>query len=451
VMDGQGAPLLPLQQGEVLAGKYRIEKVLGVGGMGAVFTATHLLLDEPVAIKVLLPTQLHRPDAAPRFLREARAASKIKSDHVARVTDVGTLDSGLPFLVMEYLEGEDLAARLQRLGPRPLPEVAGWLLQACEAMAEAHQKGIIHRDLKPSNLFLARLHDGSERVKILDFGISKVSGELSDGVLTHSRAVLGSPFYMAPEQMSSSGTVDSRVDIWSLGCVLFEALSGEPPFLADDVTILVARVLYDAHPPLGRSRPDLPPEIDAVVGRCLAKSPRDRFPDTAALAAALSPFVSSRSLPPSDPDLASRETMATLPGSAAGESLSTSTALRPAPRRGLLAVVILLLVSLGGLLGLLWKPWRSPATQPSNVSSFHVAGGSSSPLVSPSSPPPGGTPAPGGVVPGLPSVAIASVEASASAPPTVPAPVTPPVVPRGVVKARPPAGTPPSGLPHDRD
>lgn len=442
MVDGQGAPLLPLQQGEVLAGKYRIEKVLGVGGMGAVFTATHLLLDEPVAIKVLLPTQLHRPDAAPRFLREARAASKIKSDHVARVTDVGSLDSGLPFLVMEYLEGEDLSARLQRLGPRPLSEVAGWLLQACEAMAEAHQKGIIHRDLKPSNLFLARLHDGSERVKILDFGISKVSGELSDGLLTHSRAVLGSPFYMAPEQMSSSGTVDSRVDIWSLGCVLFEALSGEPPFLADDVTILVARVLYDAHPPLGRSRPDLPPEIDAIVGRCLAKSPRDRFPDTASLAAALAPFASSRSLPPGDQDLASRETMATLPGSTEG-SLSTSIAPRPAPRRGWLAVVVLLLVSLGGLAGLLWKPWRSPAAQPPEAS-FRDAG-LSSPLASPASPP-DGTPAPGRVVPG-----IASVEASASAPPAAPAPVTPAVVPRGVVKARPPAGTPPSGLPHDRD
>jgi serine/threonine-protein kinase len=347
---------------------------------------------------------------------------------------------------MEYLEGEDLSARLQRLGPQPLTEVAGWLLQACEAMAEAHQKGIIHRDLKPSNLFLARLHDGSERVKILDFGISKVSGELSDGLLTHSRAVLGSPFYMAPEQMSSSGTVDSRVDIWSLGCVLFEALSGEPPFLADDVTILVARVLYDAHPPLGRSRPDLPPELDAIVGRCLAKSPQDRFPDTASLAAALAPFASSRSLPPGDPDLASRETIATLPGSTEG-SLSTSVAPRPAPRRGLLALVVLGLVSVGGLVGLLWGPWRSPAAQPREVSSFRAVVGSSSPLASPASPPPDGTPAPGSVVPGILSVAIAS----ASAPPAVPAPVTPAVVPRGVVKARPPAGTPPSGLPHDRD
>jgi serine/threonine-protein kinase len=433
VHNPQEIPWSPIQRGEVLAGKYRVERAVGVGGMGAVFVATHLLLEEPVAIKVLLPTQLHRPDAAPRFLREARAASKIKSDHVARVLDVGTLESGLPFLVMEFLEGEDLSARLERQGPRPLAEAAGWLLQVCEAMAEAHSKGIVHRDLKPSNLFLQRLHDGSERVKILDFGISKVSGDLSDGFLTHSRAVLGSPFYMAPEQMSSSGKVDGRADIWSLGCVLFETLTGTPPFLADDVTVLVARVLHEPPPSLLSLRPELPPAIEPVLARCLAKDPLARFPDVAALAAALAPFAPLASpgvphLAPAPPD---RDTLPA-PEPSPAASLATSSERPPSRLRWLPALGgALLLVGLAAALGLSRSspPPAVPPPRPLPVS----VGVSSDPPPAPCA---------------LPSVVVASAEplASASA-----APVPSPSAPRKAGKAQPAGKTPPPGLPHDRD
>lgn len=286
-----GGDPLPLQKGDILAGKYCIERTLGLGGMGAVFAANHLILGKIVAVKVLLPSQMHQADAALRFLREGRAASQIQSEHVAKVLDVGTHGVGLPFLVMEFLEGEDLASRIQRLGPQPLHDVAAWVLQVCEVMEEAHAKGIVHRDIKPSNIFIARRPNGRELIKVLDFGISKVSEDLSDGFRTASRAILGSPFYMAPEQMRASGTVDGRADIWSLGCVIFEALTGRPPFLAEDLTVLVARVLHDVPPSAQEIRPDLPDEIEAILVKCLAKDRQDRFQKIRDLIQALAPFT----------------------------------------------------------------------------------------------------------------------------------------------------------------
>src|SRR4051812_29611172 len=217
----QGAPFVAgVREGDVLAGKYRVDKILGAGGMGVVVAAHHVQLDERVAIKFLLPEALGNAEAVARFAREARAAVKIKSEHVARVIDVGTLETGAPYMVMEYLEGGDLSQVLASRGPLPVEEAVEYVLQACEAIAHAHALGIVHRDLKPANLFLIRRPDGTNAIKVLDFGISKVmpgKSASSDNAMTRTRTVMGSPLYMSPEQMASTRDVDGRTDLWALG------------------------------------------------------------------------------------------------------------------------------------------------------------------------------------------------------------------------------------------
>jgi serine/threonine-protein kinase len=286
-------PAIDVKPGEVLAGKYRIERVLGMGGMGVVVLATHLQLDERVAIKFLLPNALQMPEAVARFAREARAAVKIKSEHVARVTDVGTLDTGCPYMVMEYLHGRDLAQLVQDQGPLPIEQAVDCLLQACEAIAEAHALGIVHRDLKPSNLFLIHRADGSACVKVLDFGISKTTGMAGSGPdlgMTRTTAVMGSPLYMSPEQMASARNVDVRTDIWALGAILYELCTGQVPFAADTMPQLCQMVLQEPAPPI-RSRLPLAPEgLENAILRCLEKTPSNRYSNVAEFAAALLPF-----------------------------------------------------------------------------------------------------------------------------------------------------------------
>src|SRR5579863_6621840 len=223
--------IAPVQEGEILDGKYRVDRVLGVGGMGIVVAATHVALNQRVAIKFLLPAAVGNPQIIERFAREARAAVQIQSEHVARVTDVGTLPTGSPYMVMEFLEGSDLAAAIERGGAMPVAQAVGFVLQACEAIAEAHALGIVHRDLKPANLFLARRAGRDPMVKVLDFGISKTKDAAAG--LTQTSSVMGSPYYMAPEQMMSSKDVDVRSDIWALGIILYELLSGKAPFQGD--------------------------------------------------------------------------------------------------------------------------------------------------------------------------------------------------------------------------
>jgi serine/threonine-protein kinase len=272
----------------VLDGKYRVERVLGEGGMGVVVAATHLELGQLVAMKFVLNEGLSRPDVVQRFIREARAAVRIRGQHVARVLDVGRMQSGAPYIVMEYLEGRDL----EREGPLPIDQAVDYLIQACDAMAEAHRLGIVHRDLKPANLFLATQPDGSALVKVLDFGISKSNLDVgSVGGLTSAGQLMGSPLYMSPEQMRSAKDVDLRSDIWSLGAVLFEFLAGKPPFYGDSVPGLIASILSDPPASLAELRRDAPPELVSVVMRCLEKDPALRFPDVAQLALALGPFA----------------------------------------------------------------------------------------------------------------------------------------------------------------
>ena len=275
--------------GDVLAGKYRVERVLGRGGMGVVVAATHLHLDQRVAIKFLLPDALSHADVVSRFAREAKAASKVTSEHVAKVIDVGTLDSGAPYMVMEYLEGHDLAAEVEAKGRLPVEEAVTHVLQALEALAEAHKAGIVHRDLKPANLFLANRPDKTSIIKVLDFGISKLPQ--AGGAVTHTAAIMGSPLYMSPEQLVSSKSVDARSDVWSIGVVLYELLSGAPPYRADSMPEIVALILQAPLAPLREARPDVPEALAAVVARCLEKQPVARYANVAELARALAPFT----------------------------------------------------------------------------------------------------------------------------------------------------------------
>ncbi len=297
------APEVPVRQGDVLAGKYRVEKVLGIGGMGVVVAALHLELDQKVALKFLLPAAAGKPEVIARFSREARAAAKIRSEHVARVSDVGTLDSGLPYIVMEYLDGGDLSERLAAKGPLPVGLAVDYLLQACEAIAEAHAAGIVHRDLKPGNLFLARQSDGSEIIKVLDFGISKSvivgtsQSSTDDAKLTKTSDVFGSPMYMSPEQLKSARDVDARADLWALGAILFELCTGKAPFERGTIAEIFGAILHERAPLLRDSLPSAPEELSRVLDRCLQKEPDGRYANVAQLAQALLPFGPASSRP----------------------------------------------------------------------------------------------------------------------------------------------------------
>jgi serine/threonine-protein kinase len=281
----------PVKEGDLLAGKYRVERVLGIGGMGIVVAARHEQLDQPVAIKFVRDDALGNEEAVTRFLREARAAVKLRSEHAAKVLDVGTLESGAPYMVMEYLEGSDLGAVLIERGPLSAELAAEYIVQACEAVAEAHAAGIVHRDLKPQNLFLARSVGGGMRVKVLDFGVSKTLASTGGGGLTQTRSMLGSPLYMSPEQMRSSRDVDARSDVWAFGVVLFELLTKRWPYEAETMPELVLKVVTAPPEPLGRLRPDIPQAMVDVVERCLRKDPAERYANAAELAMALEPLA----------------------------------------------------------------------------------------------------------------------------------------------------------------
>jgi serine/threonine-protein kinase len=289
----------PPSAGEILAGKYRVERVLGIGGMGMVLAATHLQLERHVALKLMLRETAGSPETAERFVQEARAAAEIQSEHVVRVLDVGSLDDGAPYLVMEFLRGSDLARVLRARGPLPVVDVAGYLLQACEALAEAHALGIVHRDLKPANLFLTARADGSPLVKVLDFGVSKLTRRRpsAGATLTKSRSILGTPLYMSPEQLRDTRSVGPATDIWSLGCILYELLAGAPPFVAETAEALGALVATGPCPRVRDVRPDAPRELADAIVRCLEKDPAARFASLGDLARLLGSFAPADTAP----------------------------------------------------------------------------------------------------------------------------------------------------------
>jgi len=285
-------PAPPLAIGGVVADKYRIDSLLGEGGMGFVFEAQHLQLGHRVALKVLHSSGMADREVTERFLREGRALARLQGEHIARVSDVGTLPTGEPYLVMEFLEGRDLARELAARGPLPLAETVDLLAQACEALAEAHVRGIVHRDLKPANLFLAHKLDGEPCVKVLDFGISKVASadDAPEENITITSTLVGTPKYMSPEQIQDSRSVDLRTDIWGLGTILYELLTQQRPFAAPTLALVCVKVLHDEVPAPSTLRSDLPPGLDAVVARCLKKDPAERWANVRELVEALAPF-----------------------------------------------------------------------------------------------------------------------------------------------------------------
>jgi serine/threonine-protein kinase len=282
------------REGDIIAGRYRVERVLGQGGMGVVVAARHTSLRQRVAVKFLRPAALKLPGASARFLREAQAAAAIQSEHVARVTDMGTLGTGSPFMVMEHLDGTDLSSTIKTRGPLSIKEAVDFVLQACEALAEAHKLGIVHRDLKPSNIFVTARADGSPLIKVLDFGLSKVldpdAAFATESSLTNTEMVVGSPHYMSPEHVRSLKYVDARTDIWSLGVILYQLLTARRPFDGDSLPSVFAKIVTEPPDPLRRVRPEVPQALEAAILCCLEKDVTQRFQTISEFARAIAPF-----------------------------------------------------------------------------------------------------------------------------------------------------------------
>jgi serine/threonine-protein kinase len=384
--------------GTVIAGKYVVERILGKGGMGVVVAALHRELREPVALKFLHGEMAKRPSLVARFQREARAAVRIKSEHVARVIDVG-IHEGSPFIVMELLAGIDFHKLSSTRGPLPCSEAALYVAQACDAVAEAHLYGIVHRDLKPANLFLTRRADGSPLVKVLDFGISKMADE-ADENLTQTTDVLGSPLYMSPEQIECPRDVDARTDVWSLGAILYKLLTGKAAFAAETASASLAKIVTKPPPPLRALRPDVPSEIEAIILHCLEKDANKRLQTVADLGRALQPFTG----------------VGVAEGTASGASYSQPAA-RPEARSRRPATLVA--VGLSTLLGAglaLWMvgsrgtPARGAGTERATLS----AATSPSPTPSPSPAPAASTePSPAASVPSPVTTSSAAVSPSA--------------------------------------
>lgn len=448
-----------IEPGMVLGGKFRIERVLGRGGMGVVVAAHHVQLDERVALKFLLPDALGNADAVARFAREARAAVKIKSEHVARVTDVGTLDNGSPYMVMEYLHGTDLGDLVATEGVLSISDAVEFVLQACEAIAEAHAIGIVHRDLKPANLFLTKRADGSACIKVLDFGISKLTvGSDSEMGMTKTATMMGSPLYMSPEQMASSRDVDARTDIWAIGAIVHELVAGSVPFMAATMPQLCTKILQEPPVRLSEVRADVPLGLEAVVLRCLQKKPNDRYPTVAELATDLLPYapragrvsveritkvMSAAGL--TDATLAMSPSEAPVPVVAAGITQQAWGQSQATKRSGSRRLALGAALAVGGIaVGVLALSSRTSSGP--------------SPDVAPASAPPVSVPAPPSPSPNL--VATAPPEPATSAAPTTsssaevakapPAtPVKPPIKAGAVRPKRVPPAEPPPPLPKE--
>jgi serine/threonine protein kinase len=314
--------------GARIAGEYVVERLIGEGSLGVVVAARHIQFDQNVAIKYLRPAALETKGAAEYFLHEARRAAKLQSEHVVHIYDVGTLPDGAPYVVMECLSGSDLRRMLSATGPLPVDRAVDYVLQACKGLAEAHAAGVVHRDIKPGNLFLATSFGGASVLKVLDFGISKAAAKITadGGVAELAEACdrYGTLAYMSPEQLVASATVDARTDVWAMGVVLYELLTGALPFEGDSIPDLCTAILHQPPIPLLNAGPDLPARLESVVGRCLTKDVWMRFQSVTQLAHELQPFAAPAARRPRT-EQASR-------GMPAGDPLRASTPPPPSAR-----------------------------------------------------------------------------------------------------------------------
>ncbi|HET9931727.1 MAG TPA: protein kinase [Polyangiaceae bacterium] len=359
-----------LCSGTVVGERFTIRRPLGHGGMASVYEAHDTRLRQRVAIKVLSSAFASDPGAVERFFREARAVVLLRNQHVVRVFDVGTLPDGAPYLAMEFLDGQSLAALLSSSGPLPVSQVVDFTLQTLEALAEAHRAGIVHRDLKPDNLMLVRGEDALPQIKVIDFGISKLVGpEFTLKNLTLDSSFLGSPLYASPEQLNDAAHVDARTDLWSLGVVMYELLAGEPPFNARSASALMVAICSDEPRRLEDLRADVPRELADVVARCLSKHVAFRFASARELAQALAPFA------PGSQSRMSVARIARVHGNAwsqSSERASTLFSLPPAwtsatmippppreepPRRGRAVSVVALALAVGAVGAIAFTSW----------------------------------------------------------------------------------------------
>ena len=348
--------------GSVLEGRYRVIRLLGEGGMGAVYAGEHLKLGRPVAIKVLHPQFAKNPQVVARFHQEAQAASSIGHPNIIEVVDLGERDDGSTFMVLEFLEGQDWSEELEARGPAPLSRVASILMQTCDALEAAHAQGIVHRDLKPENLFLIERHGRDDFVKVLDFGISKVlpTGE-EHRALTQTNMMLGTAYYMSPEQTKAAKHVDHRSDIWTLGVIFFRALTGQYPFDDEALPMLFVKICADPAPKLLDYRKDLPPAAESVFQRLVQKDPKKRYQSVAQLRSALAEFVDHDAAPELDAEVESTKDRGTSLDAVDTEPVASAGTVA-APRSPALpiALTLLVLLGLGGAAYAITQPEEPP-------------------------------------------------------------------------------------------
>ncbi len=391
-------PALAANVGDVIEGRYRITKLLGQGGMGSVYEAVHEHLNQRVALKFIDSRLAMEPQAAARFLREARSAARLETPYVCRVLDMGRLKSGVPYLVMELLTGETLERRLQLKGPMPVAEALGYVRQALLGVREAHAQGITHRDLKPANLFIAQTRQG-ETVKVVDFGVARTTDpEIEHGLSTHTvpSMMLGSPLYMSPEQLPPTRPVDARTDIWAMGTLLYELISGKPPFHADTYLAVSHGIRNKSHVPLKAVAPACPSSLSAIIDKCLAKEPGDRF-------------------------------------ASADELLQALDAVRLDRRWGLIGLAALLFIIAGASVGAVIARQRQQGTPEAEPAPTEVV-----PAPSPAPPAPAVAPPPALPQPELaPDAATPSVDAGPTLPAASPPPAPPDAAPPEAVDGGP--------------
>jgi serine/threonine-protein kinase len=330
----EAAPLQRMEDphvGQTLAGKYRVEKLIKHGGMGSVYRGKHVLMDKTVAIKVLRPSLAVDNAVVARFSREAKAASKISHPHAVSVTDFGEAENGVVFLVMEFLDGRTLKEAISQEGAFSGDRAVEIVRQVAGALDAAHSQGVVHRDLKSENIMLVR-HNGDEWAKVLDFGIAKIQQPegLRDVEITEANLVVGTPQYMSPEQCSQTGPLDPRSDVYSLGIIIFEMLTGRVPFTGESPTVIMMKQVQDPPPSVLLSRPDLPAAVDDVIKRALAKQPVDRFQTAGDLSAALLKAASGKSaFAPAVAAFSPAETVANTPVNVAAVDADEATLVRP--------------------------------------------------------------------------------------------------------------------------